>query len=256
MTDHLTTDSEAPDDRAENAPPSSSTPMLNFDPAQLVAMRVRPAQFARLCQVSRQSVSDWIKRGVISLGPDGLLDPVTASRQVFERTDPARLRARVFRDIARDIPELREQVRELRQALKEARAERDQIAAEREALAAALDEAMRLRLHPDDIAARLHDLLTGIADQWPALASSAEAGDLPEDLERLACRLFHRFTDADMTEAFGDDEGPGDLDSLADLADLDRPGDLDSLADLEQIAFAADLPDETDQATDTAAPLA
>ncbi len=202
MTDHLTTDPEAPADQAEKAPPSSSAPMLPFDPQQLVAMRVRPAQFARLCQVSRQAVSDWIKRGVISLGPDGLLDPVTASRQVFERTDPARLRARVFKDIARDVPELREQVRELRQALKQARAERDQIAG-------ALDEALRLRLHPDDIAARMHDLLTGIADQWPALASSAEAGDLPDDLDRLACRLFHRFSDADMAEAFGDDEDPG-----------------------------------------------
>ena len=246
LTDDMTTHPEAPADRAENPHPSSSAPMLPFDPQELVAMRVRPAQFSRMCGVSRQAVSDWIKRGVISLGPDGLLDPVTASRQVFERTDPARLRARVFKDLARDVPELREQVRELRDALKQARAERDQLAAD-------LAQAMRLRLHPDDIAVRLSDLLTGIADQWPALASSAEAGDLPEDLERLACRLFHRFSDADMAEAFGDDEGPGDLDSLAEL---DSPGDLDSLADLEQLAFAADLPDETDQATDTAAPLA
>lgn len=201
LTDDMTPDPKAPADQGEDAPPSSSAPMLPFDPAELVAMRVRPAQFARMCEVSKQAVSDWIKRGVITLGPDGLLDPVTASRQVFERTDPARLRARVFRDLARDVPELREQVRELRQALKQARAERDQLAAD-------LEQAVRLRMHGDEIAARLADLLTGIADQWPALASSAEAGDLPDELDRLACRLFHRFSDADMAEAFGDDDDP------------------------------------------------
>lgn len=232
LTDDMTPDHEAPADQGENSPPSSSARMLPFDPAELVAMRVRPAQFARMCEVSKQAVSDWIKRGIISLGPDGLLDPVTASRQVFERTDPARLRARVFKDIARDIPELREQVRELRQALKQARAERDQLAAD-------LAQALRVRMHQDDIESRLYDLLTGIADQWPALASSAEAGDLPDDLDRLACRLFRRFSDVDMAEAFGDDEDPGAADSLADL---------------EQLAFAAELPDDPDQATGEAAP--
>lgn len=161
-------------------------------------MRVRPAQFARMCEVSKQSVSDWIRRGVISLGPDGLLDPVVASRQVFERTDPARLRARVFKDLARDVPELREQVRELRQGLKAMTAERDRLAAD-------LAQAMQLRMHPDDIESRLYDLLTGIADQWPALAASAHTGNLSDALERLTCRLFHRFSDAEMAEVFDDD---------------------------------------------------
>ncbi|AVR89533.1 hypothetical protein Tharo_2645 [Thauera aromatica K172] len=192
-------------------------------------MRVRPAQFARMCEVSKQAVSDWIKRGVVSLGPDGLLDPVTASRQVFERTDPARLRARVFKGLAKDVPELREQVRELRDALKQALAERDQLAAERESLAAALNESMRLRMHNDEIETRLHDLLAGIADQWPALASSAEAGNLPDDLDRLSCRLFRRFSDADMAETFGDDES-SDLDSLDYLAELENSPPLDERA--------------------------
>lgn len=168
-------------------------------------MRVRPAQFARMCEVSKQSVSDWIRRGVISLGPDGLLDPVVASRQVFERTDPARLRARVFKDLARDVPELREQVRELRQGLKAMTAERDRLAAD-------LAQAVQLRMHVDEVESRLQDLLAGIADQWPALALSAHAGNLPDDLERLSCRLFHRFTADEMAESFDDD--PASADSL------------------------------------------
>lgn len=194
----MTHDPEGQADQAEKVPPSSSTAMLPFNPQDLVAMRVRPAQFARMCEVSKQSVSDWIRRGVISLGPDGLLDPVVASRQVFERTDPARLRARVFKGLARDVPELREQVRELRQGLKAMTAERDGLAAD-------LAQAMKFRMHLDEVESRLQDLLAGIADQWPALALSAHAGNLPDDLERLACRLFRRFTADEMAEVFDDD---------------------------------------------------
>jgi hypothetical protein len=94
---------------------------LPFDPADLVAMRMRPAAFAAICQVSKQTVSRWIKEGKVTLGPDGLLDPAVASRQVFERTDPGRLRARVFKQATATLSELRDRIAHLETDLAAAR---------------------------------------------------------------------------------------------------------------------------------------
>lgn len=101
------------------APPRPS--LLPFDPSDLVAMRVRPAKFAKMCEVSKQTVSGWIKRGIVTIGPDGMLDPAVASRQVFERTDPARLRARVFKSAMLGHDELLARVRSLEKELAEQR---------------------------------------------------------------------------------------------------------------------------------------
>lgn len=90
---------------------------LPFDPADLVAMRVLPAQFARMCRVSKTTVSKWIKRGIVTLGPDGKLDPAIASRQVVEGTNPIKLRARVFKDAVAGRDELRARIAELEREL-------------------------------------------------------------------------------------------------------------------------------------------
>lgn len=194
MTDHMT---DTPQDRPEvpqNSRASSPQPVLTFDPQDLIAMRVRPAQFARMCMVSKQAVSDWIKKGVITLGPDGLLDPVVASRHVLERTDPARIRARVFKDLARDLPELREQNRELRDQVKV-------LTAEREALATEIADVRRIWLHPDDISERMSDLLAAVEAALPDLADDSGAAVA---LDYLACKHFRRFDADDLQEAFGD----------------------------------------------------
>lgn len=122
---------------SENQRPS----LLPFDPCDLVAMRVLPAEFARMVGVSKQTVSQWIKRGTVELGPDGRLEPRKASRQVIERTDPARLRARVFRQASASIDELRDRVRNLEAELDNER----QLGARREEAATfrANDEAVR-----------------------------------------------------------------------------------------------------------------
>lgn len=156
-TDHLTTTPAEPAaDPATDPLSTSGTGHLpfDFDPGSLLQLRVRPADFARMCGVSRQAVSQWVKRGVITLGPDGKLDPVAAGRQVLLATDPARLRARVFRDTARDIDELRAQVRTLR-------AERDQARAEVDALRGSIG---RVLLHTDDLAVRLAALADAIVE--------------------------------------------------------------------------------------------
>lgn len=76
-------------------------------------IRVRPAQLARLCGVSKQAVSGWIKRGLITLGPDGRVDPTKAARDLVTRSDPGRLRARVFKDIVDDVGGLRRRIASL-----------------------------------------------------------------------------------------------------------------------------------------------
>lgn len=109
----MTMDTNSGDSNTYDPRPS----LLPFDPADLVAMRVLPAEFARLVGVSKQSVSQWIKQGKVTLGPDGRLDPHKASREVLQRTDPARLRARVFKDAMAGTGQLRARVRELEQQL-------------------------------------------------------------------------------------------------------------------------------------------
>lgn len=150
--------------------------MLAFDPQDLVAMRVRPAQFARMCEVSKQAVSDWIRRGVVTLGPDGFLDPIAASRQVFERTDPARLRARVFKNLARDVPELKERVRDLNNELRATRGQ--------------LQELSRSHWPAAQVSSRLFGLLDAIADEEEAVSIAIEEGGLYDFLHRLAETCF------------------------------------------------------------------
>lgn len=85
-------------------PQESGRLSLSFDPESLAqGIRVRPAQFARMCGVSRQTVSQWVKRGLVTLFPDGTLDPSVAAKRVIQNTDPARLRARIFKDATKSV---------------------------------------------------------------------------------------------------------------------------------------------------------
>ncbi len=89
----------------------TTTEFLPFDPAELTEnIRVRPAHFARMCKVSRQTVSQWIKSGKISLYPDGTLDPAKAASAIVTKTDPTRLRAKVFRLAVDDAAALRKRI--------------------------------------------------------------------------------------------------------------------------------------------------
>jgi len=91
---------------------------LPFNPADLLAMRVLPAEFARMVGVSKQTVSHWInEKGILSLGPDGRLDPVKAVRRLIESANPSRLRARLLKQACSDFDALRERNRELEAAL-------------------------------------------------------------------------------------------------------------------------------------------
>lgn len=99
---------------AGSRPVSTSAP-LPFDPADLAqGVRVNQADFSRMCGVSRQTVSQWVKLGKIqAVYPDGSLDPFQAARDVIRNTDPARLRAKVFKVATEDAQALRARVAEL-----------------------------------------------------------------------------------------------------------------------------------------------
>lgn len=86
---------------------------LPFDPSQLTAIRVNRAQFARMCRVSKQTVSQWARKGWITVGADDRFDPIQATRQLLRHADPSRLRASLFKEAMTPLGELRERLRDL-----------------------------------------------------------------------------------------------------------------------------------------------
>jgi len=102
----MTSEASNPDREATEAPVS-----LLPDPD--LGRRVRQADFARIVGVSRTTVTRWRQDGVITVGPDGLLDPRKAARQVLDHIPPERLRAKVLRPLVNDQRELRRQIDKL-----------------------------------------------------------------------------------------------------------------------------------------------
>lgn len=93
----------------------STSPLPLFEPGDIAQeLRVRQSDFARLCGVSRQTVSMWVRKGKIrSVFPDGTFNPRQAAREVIKSTDPARLRAKIFRIASEDAAALRRRVSDL-----------------------------------------------------------------------------------------------------------------------------------------------
>lgn len=107
-------------DSTPNRRASGQPSTLPFDPADLVKMRVTPARFATMCDVSRQAVSKWIKKGWVTLGPDGLLDPAVATKQYLRNVDPARAKARILKGATATHAELRARIQSLEAAVADA----------------------------------------------------------------------------------------------------------------------------------------
>lgn len=110
----MTTDESIKVGRA-SSDSASTSPLPLFEPGDLAQeLRVRQADFARMCGVSRQTVSTWVRKGKIrSLFPDGTFNPQQAAREVIKSTDPARLRAKIFRIASEDAAALRRRVSDL-----------------------------------------------------------------------------------------------------------------------------------------------
>lgn len=96
-------------DAAAPSPSTLELPLL-ADHKELLRLRIRPAEFARLLGVSKQCVSYWIRDGKIGQPNhlDGRIDVVRAVQDVLRNTSPGRLRARVLRQAVTDALELRE----------------------------------------------------------------------------------------------------------------------------------------------------
>ncbi|WP_413439137.1 hypothetical protein ACFDAU_06265 [Sulfuriferula sp. GW1] len=100
-------------DDMTNRTKSDATPQpeLGFlmNHKELLAIRVRPAEFARMLGVSKQTVSTWIRDGKVTINTlDGLLDVRRAIQDVLRNTSPGRLRSRVLRQAVTDALELRQ----------------------------------------------------------------------------------------------------------------------------------------------------
>lgn len=93
--------------------PARRSTSLPFDLADMIAVRLLPAQFARVVGVSKQSVSKWIRAGKVTLGPDGRLDPAKSIQEVLKNTAPTRLRARIFRHAMEGADAMRVEIRAL-----------------------------------------------------------------------------------------------------------------------------------------------
>lgn len=187
-----------PCDPTKGDPAEPRPSLLPFDPADLVALRVSPAQFARMCAVSKQSVSQWIKQGKVTLGPDGKLDPAKAAREVFERTDPARLRARVFKTAMEGRDDLRDRVYQLEAQLAQQRSEHT----EREEWIGYTTRNGCM----DAQARQLAELQDAIAADFDALARAHQAGTLDDRIGDLITRIF--YPDALAEAVAADDNNP------------------------------------------------
>jgi DNA-binding transcriptional regulator YiaG len=97
------------------------------------AVRVSQAEFARLMEVSKTSVTNWVKLGKITLHADGTIDAKQAAASIIEKSTPSKLRAKVFKQITNDaatlqneIDRLNARVIELESALSDITTDRDE----------------------------------------------------------------------------------------------------------------------------------
>lgn len=72
-----------------------------------IDLRVRQAELARLWKVSKQAINNYVRRGIISVDPDGLIPPKRALREYLANTDGARMRAEVMRTITSEVDDLK-----------------------------------------------------------------------------------------------------------------------------------------------------
>lgn len=97
----------------------------NLIPPPDLRLRVRPAVFARMAGVSKQAVYKALAAGRIRADADGLLNPNRAAREWIENTNPALIRSRLLRDLARDSADVRRDRDDWRARAERAASERD-----------------------------------------------------------------------------------------------------------------------------------
>ena len=95
--------------------------LLSSEEEIRAGIRVTRAEFARMMGCSRQAVTDWVKSGRLTVGPDGRFDPRQAVASLLRTGDPARIRAKVLEPLVRDIGLRERRIHELEALLSESR---------------------------------------------------------------------------------------------------------------------------------------
>lgn len=159
-------------------PMAGKTAVLNFESIdyEKAGIRLLPAQLARVCGVSKQAVSCWIKKGRIVLGTDGRVDP----RQAFDRLaatgDISKLRMKILEPFRKEITELRSQVADLEVAVasrdRETERLRGLVEDLREQLAAANEAADFEEASALGMLQLLDDLQARLRAEWPELQAA------------------------------------------------------------------------------------
>lgn len=179
--------------RASDSAPGCDTPApqssLPFDPAGIIrsGVRVNMATLAKMCGVSKQAVSSWRRRGLFSLGADGLCNPTEAMQQVARNADPARLRAKALADPMREAKRAREENNALRQQLAQLREQ--------------VIELQSTRIGTAAVNLAAYALAEEIAELLPHLQAEVEG---PQGEQRVALRvaqLFYRLLYDDDAES-------------------------------------------------------
>lgn len=179
--------------------PTPANLVLPFSLTELSNIRVRPADFARMMNVSRQAVSQWVRDGKISLGADGRVDPKIAVSQLLSNCDPSKLRAKVLQPLTRDIGDQRRRIADLEKAVASLTEDRD-------FHAAAAQEMLEV----------LSEFKFQLISSWPELSLLSPSEQLDAEFERLTDLAFSEISNR-KDELVGDSLD-ADLAAFAELA--------------------------------------
>lgn len=151
--------------------PAPASLLSNSD--ELVAgIRVTRAQFAKMMGCSRQAVTEWVRAGRLTVGPDGRFDPRAAVASLLRTGDPVRLRAKVLQPLAAELQALRGRIVDLEATLGQALRTIETERTERERL---IDEAVEFH---EGAAAELLDIFEALREQistaWPVMSKLPE----------------------------------------------------------------------------------
>jgi hypothetical protein len=162
-------------------------------------IRLRPAEFARIIDCSKQAVSIWIRDGKITLGLDGRLNPGVAITQLLKNSNPSMLRAKVLKPLVKQIKICEEKINKLE-------AEIEHLKESNEFNEGVVDEHLSIFALVEDQLLSEIDLLSDSPSSQVILAflkwlsEVRQCADLPEDF------MISDFITAD-TEALEDKEG-------------------------------------------------
>ena len=87
---------------------------LPFPDLPVAGFRVSQAEFARIMQVSRQAVGQWIADGKINIGADGLIDPGQAVAELVRSKHTRRIGSKLLKPLVDQIADMHAEICRLR----------------------------------------------------------------------------------------------------------------------------------------------